>query len=519
MIRDFKTYDGDQTIECDVCIAGAGAAGISMAREFFGGRDKVVVLESGGLDWDDDTQDLYNGELAGVPYYELTYCRLRYFGGTTNHWGGMCSRLDPIDFEVRDWVPHSGWPVTFDELTPFYARAHPIVDIGELNYNQAEISPPGQVYLALDPDKLVHKMWRYSTPPTVLAEKFRPDFERAENVELLLYANLVEIQTDDQAQTVTGFRIKSLDGKAATVRARVYILAMGGLENVRILLASNKVMPMGLGNRYDLVGRYFMEHLRVTAGTIIFSGTWNESYVHLLHKGQDIRSAIRPSPVMQAREQILNTMTMFGEVDRIRWTSPGYGSLFVIKESLREGRLPNHLGRELWNIVTDLDGIVGGFFEKTDLQTYITIEGEQSPNPDSRATLTDQLDPLGLPRLRLDWQINPMDKRTIRTFVETIGLEFGRLNAGRVKMADWLADPDDRYWTPDLIGENHHIGTARMADDPSRGVVDADCKVHGIDNLYVAGSAVFCTSGCANPTLNLIAFALRLADHIKLRLA
>ncbi len=517
MIHDFQTYDGNGIIEYDICIVGAGAAGIAIGRDFFGRRERVVLLESGGLDYEDATQALYDGETSGVPYYELMDCRLRYFGGTVNHWGGMCSRLDPIDFQVRDWVPHSGWPVTFDELTPYYARTHPIFDLGDFNYDQAESSPAGITYLDLDPEFLVHKLWRYSVPPTNIAEKFQDEFRRRTNVDLMLHANLVEIETDDQARRVETLLVRSLTGKTARIRARVFVLAMGGIEIPRMLLASNRVMPMGLGNRHDLVGRYFMEHLRVTGGTIVFSGDWHKSYEHLPLDNGEIRSAIRPSPTMQAREKLLNSMTMFGEVDRIRWTSKGYGSLFVLKEHLLNGELPDDLSRELWNIITDVDGIVGGFFEKSDFRTYITIEGEQAPNPESRITLIDQRDALGIPRIKLNWQLSPIDKRTIRRFVDTIARELGRLDSGRLKMADWLADPDDLSWTDELIGENHHIGTTRMADHPRRGVVDRNCRVFGIDNLYVASSSIFATSGCANPTMNLTAFALRLADHLKER--
>jgi choline dehydrogenase-like flavoprotein len=518
MIRNFETYDGDGEIDCDLCVVGAGPAGMAIAREFFGRKVRVVLLEAGGIEYEEASQEMYQGKTSGVPYYDLMDCRLRYFGGTVNHWGGMCSRLDPIDFSAREWVPHSGWPVTFEELTPYYERTHPFFDLGDFNYVQEEIVPEGTTFLELDPEKLDHKMWRYSVPPTIINDKYRADFEQASNVEVWLHACMTDIETDENAKTVTGLQVRSLGGKQARVRAKRFVLALGGIENPRMLLAANQVMPMGLGNQNDLVGRYFMEHLRVTGGTIVFSGDWNESYIHL-HEGiNEIRSAIRPSAAMQEREKILNTMTMFGEVDRIRWTSKGYGALFTIKEAVMKGELPEDLGRHLWHMISDVDGIIGGFFEKSDFQTYITIEGEQSPNPDSRVTLIEEKDALGLPKAELHWKLSPIDKRTVRSLVETIGTELGRLDAGRVQMEEWLADPDDLAWTDELIGENHHVGTTRMADDPKKGVVDRDCKVHGIDNLYIAGSSVFVTAGCANPTMNLTAFAFRLADHLSSKL-
>jgi choline dehydrogenase-like flavoprotein len=515
MIEDFLAYDGDDVIECDLCIAGAGAAGITIARQFIGTPTRVVVLESGGLDFEPDTQDLAIGRNVGLPYYDLDIARLRLLGGSTNHWGGMCTRLDPLDFEPRPWVPHSGWPIGFDDLDPWYRRAHEIVDLGPYEYDPADLVPEDAAYLPLDDGALRPKMWRYSVPPTNFNAKYRAELERAANVELWLHANLVEIEAEASGRAVGAFWTAILGGRSARVRSGAYVLALGGIENPRLLLNSNRVIGPGLGNERDLVGRFFMEHIGVIAGTaLVAEGNWHEAYVEFLRDGQQLRCAIAPSPERQAQERVLNTMAMLGEVSLIRWHSKGYGALYEIKEALKSRQIPEDLALHLWNIITDLQGIVRGVAEKVDPTVYVTIEGEQAPNPDSRVRLGDERDALGLRRIELDWRLSEIDKRTIRVLTELIGSELGRIGAGRVRLDEWLMADDDG-WPEELVGAFHHMGTTRMASDASQGVVDANGKVFGQGNLYVAGSSVFPTGGCANPTLTLVALALRLADHLQ----
>ncbi len=514
MIRDFLTCDGGADIECDLCVAGAGPAGITIALAVAAHLERIVLLESGGFDYEETTQDLYAGRNIGVLYYELNEVRLRMLGGSSNHWGGISAPLDPIDFEPRSWVPHSGWPIGYADLEPYLSRANAVLDLGPFDYSPATIVPEGGGYQPFSADRLVHKMWRYSVPPTNLGQKYRADLERTANVDLLLHANLTEIETDGTAATVTGFKVAALDGRSTRVRAKTYVLALGGLENPRLLMVSNRVIPSGLGNQNDLVGRFFMEHFDIGAGTVLaIEGDWYASYLPFMRAGQQMLCALRPSPAAQAREQILNSAAMFGQVRWQHTRSPGYQALHQIKQEVLHGHLPAHLGTDLWKILTDLDGVVLSTWEKVDPTTYIVVTAEQAPHPDSRVLLADERDALGLRRVDLDWRPQPIDKRTIRLLVRLIGEELGRLGLGRAQIADWIG-ADEVTWTEQLVGGFHQIGTTRMADHPSRGVVDRDCRLFGTDNLYLAGSSVFPTGGCANPTLNLVALALRLADHL-----
>ena len=134
---DARTLENGSVIEGDLCIVGAGAAGISMAMDWIGASQRVLLLEAGGFDYDARMQELYRGEIVGLPYFPLQSARLHYFGGTTGHWAGFCSTYDASDFEHRDWVPHSGWPIKRAELDPYYARAHRVLELGPYDYDVA----------------------------------------------------------------------------------------------------------------------------------------------------------------------------------------------------------------------------------------------------------------------------------------------------------------------------------------------------------------------------------------------
>ncbi|MGI9491666.1 MAG: GMC oxidoreductase [Geminicoccaceae bacterium] len=516
MIHDFLDYDADAKIECDVCIAGAGAAGIAMARHLIGSSMKVVLLEGGGLDYEDGSQAIYQGHNVGHPYFDLDVTRLRYFGGSTNHWAGECAPLDPIDMEPKAWVPHSGWPITRATLDPWYDRAQDVIGLGDYNYDHISASPPGTPFLDFEGDKIAHKVWRFSEPVNYFGETFRDELDRAGNVEVWLHANLVDIETEARGTHVTDFKISTLDGNVALVSAQHFILALGGLENPRMLLNSDAVNPAGLGNDRDLVGRFFADHLNGVAGEMAVSKSgWEQAYDYV--QFDDIRglTKIRASPNAQSARSLLNNAAHLGKKPTARNTSPGYKALRKVRDDLKHGKFPEELSQRIMDVATDLDGIWDGLVEYfVDSSVYIEVEAEQAPNPDSKVTLIDERDALGLRRMQLDWRLSAIDRESIRGLVQLVGEEAGRLGIGRAKMAEWLMDGGDT-WPDHQLGGNHHIGTTRMADDPRNGVVDSNCRVYGIDNLFIAGSSVFPTSGSANPTLTIVALALRLADHIQ----
>lgn len=279
MIFDYNTAHTGAVIETDLCIIGAGAAGITIAREFVDTPVRVCLIESGSDEIDYETQVLYQGENIGRDYYDLDVSRLRFFGGTTNHWGGRSRPLAEIDFQKRDWVPFSGWPINLSDVEPFYPRAHDICRIGPYFqygtdvWDLIGVAPP-----AFDSEELTSIFWQYSRTydadiddyrPVSFGRDYRSVLKEAENLDVFLNANLTDIRLTDNAAAVNYVEIRSLSGKSAVVKARVIVLACGAIEIPRILLSSNNVETAGVGNRYDLVGRFFMEHPDVKCGTAV----------------------------------------------------------------------------------------------------------------------------------------------------------------------------------------------------------------------------------------------------------
>ena len=520
MFVDFRSLEDGALIECDLCIIGAGAAGITIARELAGLRTQVCLVEAGGLEAEPDVQDIYAGANVGHRYADLDATRLRFFGGTTNHWEGFCAPLAPIDFEVRSWVPYSGWPITRENLDPFYRRAQEICQLGRYAYGAEVWEDLGRKPHDFDPDAVELCFWQQS-PPTRFGEVYRTELERARNVKVLLHGNVTNIQPDPGVATIRHVEVRTLDGKRGRVTAKIYVLACGGIENARLLLVSDDVAPGGLGNSHDLVGRFFMDHPHTEPAVVALDDADALFGVYGQHqlKGVPFDPSFCASPVLQEREQVLNSHAfLFRRMEQ----PAGVQAARRLWYEVRQGRVPEDLTEQVWTLVRDLDDvavfgysrIVTGERPAPSVETpYLSLRSEQAPNPTSRVTLGHKRDALGLRRIELDWRLTEVDWRTVEVMAKALGAEITRLDLARVRLADWLLD-GTAAWPRGMHGGPHHLGTTRMAADPKAGVVDANSRVHGIDNLYVAGSSVFPTGGCANPTLTIVALALRLADRL-----
>ncbi len=479
MLSDARDLGDGESLEADVCVVGAGAAGITLARELRGSGLRIVMLESGGLEPDDEVQGLYAGEVAGREYFDLDVTRLRYFGGSTNHWHGWCRPLEPIDLEARDAVPESGWPIAYDELAAHYERAQDICELGPFAYGGDDWAEAADAQvLPLASDRLSTQAWQFS-PPTRFGQAYRDDIAGADDVACYLHANLVDLEVD--GERVRTVRAATLDGTAFTVEAEVVVLATGGIENARLLLASRA----GRGIGGDAVGRYFTEHPHLRAGVALVPRNerllgWYLEQVEIERVA--VRAALAPSDEVVRSEGLVRASVWFDPwKDRPQPPS---------EEIERIGRLASAVGAP----------------ETRPVEVY--VRSEQAPNPDSRVRLGGERDALGLPRPVLEWRLRDLDTSSVRRSLEIVGEELGAAGLGRVFLRSAVGDE------PDISGGHHHMGTTRMGEDPSTSVVDADGRLHGTDNLYVAGSSVFPSAGFANPTLTVVALALRLAGHL-----
>lgn len=515
---DARTLGNGAVLEGDICIVGAGAAGISMALQLVNSTLKVILLEGGGFEREEAMQDLYRGEIVGQPYFPLDAARLHYFGGTTGHWAGWCATYDEIDFEYRPWVPHSGWPIKREDLDPFYARAQPILDLGPYDYDVESWSGRDTALtpLGLDARAFWTKMWQFS-PPTRFGTKYRGSIVNARNVHLYTHANVCEVEPNDAVTAVDGVRIRTFDGKEYRARAKAYVLACCSIQNARLLLASNSKASAGLGNARDLVGRYFMEHLEMPSAELVLAKPVAPMKMYAWEPGvTKARGEVALDARLQRKHRILNGTASLepgslGEPVKTTFQLLSPEILAAMEKWERGGRVgPSPLATDTTTTIAAPPALPRVY--------HLMTRQEQSPNPDSRVMLSAEKDALGVPRAKLDWRLSEIDKRSIRTFYELLGREVGRTGIGRIQMREWLLS-DDKSWPAFVSGGWHHMGTTRMHNDPGQGVVDPNCKVHGLANLYIGGAAVYPTAGSANPTLTLVALSLRLADHLKTRLS
>jgi choline dehydrogenase-like flavoprotein len=549
MISDGRGVPDGSLIEADLCIVGGGPAGITIARALAGTALQVCLLESGGEAPDDATRELSRGENIGRPYYALDETRTRALGGSSNLWGGWCRPLDPIDFEPRAWVAHSGWPLRFADLERYYEQAAEVCQLERSDFAlshwdgvlPAVYRPP---FVAGD----VHAAVWQGSPPTKFGVAYRAELKQAANVQVLLHANVVECAVAPSGERVTAAQVACIDGPRFEVRAKAFVLTAGAIETARLLLASTGANPAGLGNDRDLVGRFFMEHPHVVSGRVRIQPRSRShrplipavdrgvrgarSRVALQRPSGNLKCAYTLSAEAQRTHQLLNFSThLTTGGSRREENTEAYRALKLVLGNLRSPRqlasqirhrrLPEGVGRQLRSLVSNLDQVVRILRDEvarrpTHLELY--TQSEQSPNPDSRVTLGPERDRLGMPRVRLDWRLSDLDKRSLRHAQALVGARLQAAGLGALEPAVWV-ERDDDEWGSTLQGGHHHMGTARMGRQPSEGVVDPNCRVHGVENLYVSDGAVFPTVGYANPLLTIVALALRTADHLRSDLA
>ena len=531
MLIDARELVPGAVVEADICIVGAGAAGITLAQEFIGRPLNVCVLESGGLDFSWHAQSLYEGTNVGLPYFDLDVCQIRYFGGNTNAWGGWCRPLDPIDFEHRPWVENSGWPFPAEELKLHYRRAHGLCQIAGDSYDPAsavaEIARPRARLLPFNPEKLETSVYRFS-PPTRFGRVYREKLRQARNVRCYLNANVLKIRTGDDARAVSRLEVGCLSGTRFEVAAKLFVLAAGGIENTRLLLLSNDVIPDGLGNQHGLVGRFFMEHPHTKRALIATRRSMPSALYGLSFRDAAVLARLSLPVSLRQKEELLNYSCNIHPVylghDTAGWLA--FRKLVLSIDAGRRSdpyvRFPPYGRkrlslREAFDITRQFDRVTIAamlqYFQPNRLIRGFILESksEQAPNAESRVTLDHARDAFGLNRVKLDWRTLPIDRRTVVRADEIIDEELRRLGIGMLMPLD----PAEREcWPANLEGGWHQIGTTRAHADPKHGVVDAQGKVHGMANLFIAGSSIFPTGGAAPPTLTIVALALRLAEHL-----
>jgi len=527
-------------LHADLCIVGAGPAGISLASRIAECGAEILLLESGGRRPDATSQALNTGEVVEPAMHPpASMFRRRGLGGSSTVWGGRCAPLDPIDFAERPWLDTpSGWPISHKMLMPYWRAAHVRAHLGRYDYAAATAVPGGMrpMFENFQAGAISTENIERFSLPTDFGEAYEAELSRHRRVRVLLHATCTGILLQPDLRTVSHLSIATRGGAAMQIRARQFVLAAGGLETPRLLLASRAQMPLGVGNAQDHVGRYYMCHLAglfgrfvPAAGSLPFHGYERSS------DGVYCRRRISIAPWAQQNCAIGNFIARLHHPPVWDATHRS-GALSAVQ--LCRFLLPNEYRRQpnattwlphLRNIACDPEGTArfASLYLRRRLLAVrklpsvavvprsgsytLEIHAEQLPNRQSSVGLADNCDRYGIPQLHIDWRYGSQDLRTIG---RATGLIADAVATGGHGVL--ACEPDiDAFIRREGAYGGHHLGTTRMSESPRTGVVDKDCRVHGTENLYIVGGAVFPLSSQANPTLTILALALRLADHLQ----
>lgn len=476
MIKDYQSQK-ELRDHYDFCIIGAGPTGITLALRLAGDGRRVLLVEGGGHEYSPSSQTLYNCPSTGLNVY-AEETRLRFLGGTSNHWAGRCRPFEKSDFDWGPPVSLPGWPIRFSEFERYLPAAMAIVDLpSDSGFKTINASMDGNDFVA---DRFL------LSPPTRFAQKYAKELQETEGLDVFINCNCVDLEFDDKTGRIAAIVVSDYDRHRERVKARQFILATGAIENARQLMNSESLTAAGVVSKDGLVGKCFMEHLNLDLGTFI------------LGEGQ----STEPRQYFTTDAFVAQYQSGKGNVSASLLAHvQAYGRTAAIKDFLE-------------NLACDV-----GLAHKLDFISRFNCPGdgvittliEQFPNRNSGITLLDERDALGVRKVSINWEVAPEDRRTIKCIGMEVAKCFADTGLGFVKLEECVYDVS----VPLKVAPHaHHMGTTRMASAPEFGVVDENCKVFGIDNLYVAGSSVFATAGASNPTMPLLQLALRLADHL-----
>jgi choline dehydrogenase-like flavoprotein len=511
------------TLTTDVCIVGSGAAGLTLA-ERLGRTRRVLVLEAGGFDSDAE-DDSFSIDQLGLPQNSEVASRGRGYGGSTDLWFGRIATLDPIDFERRSWVPHSGWPFPYDELTPWLETAASILRVP--NFDRINIEawmPNATTEMVMRDGKADLGVFLWANG-MMMGKVRRRWIERSANVRLLLDATATELIPNDSSAMIESLTVVGPHLQQFSVRAANYVLAAGGIENPRLMLASTRRSQGGVGNAFDMVGRYYMDHPRGEGlAGVDLRGLSRVQLTQLSLLGEKARSPYGRTQLritfpesLQRNEELLNHSLHAHLVSGVQ-LEPGYQSLRRLFSGTKPTETASGPGwkaelLECVKVIPRLSALAARQAVRRERPTALVVidQMEQEPDPSSRITVDfHRTDRFGLPTVRLDWRVADSTFSSQRRMHQLFGAILERA-AIRTFWSDALTTPAPSI---PLLDMKHPSGTTRMSTSPDTGVVDAHCRVHGLANLYVAGSSVFPTVGHANPTLTIVALAARLAHHL-----
>lgn len=459
----------------DACIIGTGPAGVSVALGLESKGQRILLLEAGDTEFTEKSQSHYRGAIIGDKYFGLDVCRLRYLGGSSNHWAGKCRTLDEVDFQAKNGFPATEWPIAKKDIDPYLEKASEILGLPEI---------PADSKLETDELKSISFV---QPPPVNFKLKYSQYLHDSDSILLATNANVTSFTPN--YNTVKTVNIRCCNGSAVKIQARRYILATGGIENSRLLLWSNFLANGELIKNARTLGRYWMEHPHAyVCDAFINANTKSTVDPHII-------TSYSPTNALMKSKKVLNCGLNITPIPNYEGTQKMIQDLMCIAP-----RVGN------WASYKLKKGHLCG--------AKVYAASEQEPVIDNRIELSEEKDKLDVPRTNLFWKKNENDLRTCRIATEALGRYISSNNLGRLHLNKWLRN-DEGFPDKTVIGGHHHLGGTRMASSPEQGIVDKNCKVHGMNNLFIAGSSVFPSGGHANPTLPIVQMALRLAHYLR----
>ena len=514
MILSPSDWSKKSTYDADLVIIGAGAAGIALALELKSYKGRIFLLEAGEAEYSDISQDVYNGicDARQLPS-GLIGSRLRFLGGSTNCWAGGCGLLDEIDFQKRDWVENSGWPIASSDLIEYYSKAANFLNIGITALQNPSKYSDLPNFMGFDLKALVF------TQKTRFKDIFFNELNVQGNLTVFTGANVSKFNRSSNFENVDSIKIESFDGNSAIIKSKFFVLSCGGIENARLLLNTKHNNQEAIGNSRDLLGRYFTEHPIAPCATYIPIDV-NRSFPYdtdIFHRGKGVIAIpfYKLPDFLQRKYKTLNGAVQFqsqenefSDAEISAWNTyryfKGYGG---VMPSLNDYK----------KIFLNAFNLIDAYLDRRGLATgrvALRFQIEQEPKASNRLTLIQEKDRLGLRRVKLHYDFGPIERRTVNVLTSYAASCLQKVGLGTLRFDSQLVEKPELL-PIDLRGGQHHCGTTRMGETRDTGVVNENLRLFDCVNLYVLGSSVFPTNGWVNPTFTIIALALRLADHLR----
>ncbi len=526
MITDLSHGCSRQIRTVDICVIGAGTAGLTLAHEFLSGPYSILVLESGGIEVEEKTQQLYDCRITGLPHRGYLQGRFRTLGGTSTRWGGQLLPLTARDIERREWIGATAWPIGYAELLTYYQRVEHLFGVDDHPYDPDELKRLPVAGTDFNTSQFTARYAKW--PPFArrnLARLVGKACAVSSQVEVILHANVTELSLNDVGTRIVLVKARTLDGRVLEVKAKHFVVAAGTLETIRLLMVSKGSASGGIGNHSDQLGKNFQDHLSLRAADLCPRSIrdFEKRFAPFFINGTMRTARLELSGHMQQDKQLLSC---FGQ---ILFDTPENSGFAELREGLRrfQARRNPWPGVRGWaNIMRDIPnmcrlGAVRLLKQRVaypnNARFHLQVDVEQCPNSNSRVSLSQDRDVLGMPILTIDWRIKDLERRTMREYVRMFRQEWERLDLGDARWNRKLFEEGDE-WLEEVIDVYHQTGGTAMSEDPRDGVADPQLCVHGVDNLFLASCSVFPSAGSANPTFTLLALTLRLADHLRVLL-